>query len=83
MQIFYFGRTKNKSNDYPNKILDEVEKVEEQIKENPFFLSRHIENLNLYQRIFFKGKFSIFYEIQETLIIIHHFRSNKQKPLSE
>lgn len=78
-----FWLNKNKSELYPNKILDEVEKVEKQLKENPLFLSHYVESLNLFQRIFFKGKFSIFYEVYEkdSLIVIHRFRSNKQEPL--
>ena len=35
-----FWLNKNKSNVYPNKILDEIEKLEKQIKENPLFLCR-------------------------------------------
>lgn len=79
--LFWYNKTK--SNDYPNKIIKEIEKVEEQIKENPFFLSFYIKDLNLFQKIFFKGKFLHFYGIYEAedFIIIHHFRSNKQKPL--
>lgn len=78
-----FWLNKNKSELYPNKILDEVEKVEKQLKENPLFLSHYIESLNLFQRVFFKGKFSIFYEVfeKDNLIVIHRFRSNKQEPL--
>jgi hypothetical protein len=45
-----FWLNKNKSNVYPNKILDEIEKLEKQIKENPLFLCRYIESLNLFQR---------------------------------
>lgn len=78
-----FWLNKNKSELYPNKILDEVEKVEKQLKENPLFLSHYIKSLNLFQRVFFKGKFSIFYEVfeKDNLIVIHRFRSNKQEPL--
>ena len=45
-----FRLNKNKSNVYPNKILDEIEKLEKQIKENPLFLYYYIESLNLFQR---------------------------------
>ena len=45
-----FWLNKNKSNVYPNKILDEIEKLEKQIKENPLFLYCYIESLNLFQR---------------------------------
>ena len=45
-----FRLNKNKSNVYPNKILDEIEKLEKQIKENPLFLYYDIESLNLFQR---------------------------------
>lgn len=45
-----FRLNKNKSNVYPNKILDEIEKLEKQIKENPLVLYCYIESLNLFQR---------------------------------
>lgn len=48
----------NKSYSYSNKIIDEVEKVKEEIKDSPYFLAQYIESLGLYKRSFFKGKFA-------------------------
>jgi plasmid stabilization system protein ParE len=75
----------NKSTAYSEKIIDETENVELSILENPYFLSRYHRSLNLYQKLFFKQKFSIFYEINESdkKIVIKHFRNNKQKPFIE
>lgn len=33
----------NKSYSYSNKIIDEVEKVKEEIKDSPYFLAQYIE----------------------------------------
>ena len=71
----------NKSYSYSNKIIDEVEKVKEEIKDSPYFLAQYIESLGLYKRSFFKGKFALYYQVKEELIYIVYFRSNKQRPL--
>ena len=71
----------NKSYSYSNKIIDEVEKVKEEIKDSPYFLAQYIESLGLYKRSFFKGKFALYYQVKEEVIYIVYFRSNKQRPL--
>ncbi len=71
----------NKSPLYSAKIQREVSKTEQGLKLNPLFLSTYIERIGLYKRIFFKGKFVLFYEIQDNIIFIEHFRSTRQKPL--
>ena len=61
----------NDSFAYSEKILDETEKAEKAILDNP------------YRRYFFKGKFVLYYRIDElaNIIWITNFRSAKQKPL--
>jgi plasmid stabilization system protein ParE len=71
----------NKSTSYSMKIIIEIEKLEKQIQENPYFLSRYHKSLNLYQKLFLNNRFSVFYEVDDEKITIKHFRSNRQKPL--
>ncbi len=68
---------------YSNKILDEVLNVEKEIARQPLFLAKFLDEIHLYRRTFFSGKFAIYFEIldEENRILIHHFRSSKQQPL--
>ena len=76
-----FWSENNKSNTYSVKIAIETEKVQKEIEEDPYFLAQYIEEENVYQRIFFKKKFILYYEVKEDVVIILRFRSAKQKPL--
>lgn len=76
-----FWSENNKSDTYSVKIAIETEKVQKEIEENPYFLAQYIEEENVYQRIFFKKKFILYYEVKEDVVIILRFRSAKQKPL--
>ena len=76
-----FWRENNKSDSYSEKIAIETEKVQKEIEEDPYFLAKYIEEDNVYQRIFFKGRFLLYYEIKGDSVIILRFRSTKQKPL--
>jgi hypothetical protein len=73
----------NKSFDYSKKIALEALKIEKSIIEKPYSSSQYSETLNLHKKSFFKGKFSLFYQIdeEENVIWIIDFRSNRQKPL--
>ena len=68
---------------YSNKILDEVLNVEKEIARQPLFLAKFLDEIHLYRRTFFSGKFAIYFEIldEENRILIHHFWSSKQQPL--
>ncbi len=70
----------NKSTEYSEKIIDQVDLVVKEIVKDPYFLANYITSINLYRKVFFKGKFAIYYEIVEKNIIIEYFRSTKQKP---
>ena len=76
-----FWSENNKSDTYSVKIAIETEKVQKEIEEDPYFLAKYIEEDNVYQRIFFKGRFLLYYEIKGDSVIILRFRSTKQKPL--
>ena len=65
-----FWSENNKSDSYSEKIAIETEKVQKEIEED-----------NVYQRIFFKGRFLLYYEIKGDSVIILRFRSTKQNPL--
>jgi len=78
-----FWREHNYSDAYPNKIINELNKVELAIAEKPYFLAKFVESVRLYQRHFLKGKFSLYYDIieEENVIVIKFFRSSSQEPL--
>ena len=72
----------NGSFTYSEKILNETEKVQKEILSNPYS-KQYSDILDVYRKSFFKGKFSLFYQIdeEENVIWIIDFRSNRQKPL--
>lgn len=74
---------RNQSYEYSLKIEKAVNQEIQNIKENPYFLAIYSPKLDMYRKIFFKGKFSLFYRIdlEEDTIWIMIFRSNKQKPI--
>lgn len=76
-----FWSQKNKSDAYSEKIAIEAENVQRELEENPYFLARYIEEEDIYQRVFFKGKFVLYYQIKEEVVMILRFRSTKQEPL--
>ncbi len=71
----------NKSNEYPKKIIAEIERIIRQLEDNPFLMSRFLKQEDVYRRIFLKGKFSIYFEIKENTVYIVHFQSNSQEPI--
>lgn len=74
----------NQSNTYSLKIIAEMDALLGKLAENPFFLSRFVQSINLYRRVFLKGKFIIYYDVvEDSKIIIKYFKSNYQKPLSD
>lgn len=76
-----FWSQKNKSDAYSEKIAIEAENVQCELEEDPYFLARYIEEEDIYQRVFFKGKFVLYYQIKEEIVMILRFRSTKQEPL--
>lgn len=65
------------------RFLTRRKKAEKAILDNPYRKQEYSELLNLYRRYFFKGKFVLYYRIDElaNIIWITNFRSAKQKPL--
>ncbi|WP_315191296.1 type II toxin-antitoxin system RelE/ParE family toxin [Capnocytophaga sputigena] len=83
-EILEFWDIHNDSPTYSDKILSEVKKVLHDIANNPYFLGRYNQKLDLYTRTILKGRFIIyFFPKDENIIEIHHFRSSKQRPLEE
>ena len=76
-----FWSQKNKSDAYSEKIAIEAENVQRELEEDPYFWARYIEEEDIYQRVFFKGKFVLYYQIKEEIVMILRFRSTKQEPL--
>ncbi|MDO5608781.1 MAG: type II toxin-antitoxin system RelE/ParE family toxin [Capnocytophaga sp.] len=83
LQTIDYWNNRNKSNEYSHKIEKAVNEELIEINKDPLFLSKYSEKLKMFRKIFFKGKFSLFYKVdfQESVIYITFFRSNKQKPI--
>ena len=82
-QTLMYWTIHNMSDSYSNKILKETKLLEKELQESPYFLATYIEKMQAYRRAFFKGKFSVYYEVDEEkeMIYILRFRSNSQEPL--
>jgi len=82
-QTLAYWTIHNMSATYSNKILQETKILEKSLIESPYFLATYIEKIEAYRRVFFKGKFSVFYEVDEAeeIIRILRFRSSSQEPL--
>ena len=82
-QTLIYWTIHNMSYSYSNKILKETKLLEKELQESPYFLATYIEKMQAYRRAFFKGKFSVYYEVDEEkeMIYILRFRSNSQEPL--
>ena len=74
---------RNGSYSYPSKIIQAIEQLKIELKNDPYFLAKYSEHLVLYKKTIMKGKFIIYYKIMEdeNLVEIRYFRSSKQKPL--
>lgn len=73
----------NGSRTYSDKITEVVNLLLYELEQKPYFLAKYSESLNLYRRIIMRGRFVVFYSIDELngIIIITHFRSARQIPL--
>ncbi len=73
----------NGSRTYSDKITEAVNLLLYELEQKPYFLAKYSESLNLYRRIIMRGRFVVFYSIDELngIIIITHFRSARQIPL--
>ncbi|WP_314205875.1 type II toxin-antitoxin system RelE/ParE family toxin [Capnocytophaga bilenii] len=82
-QTLAYWTIHNMSATYSNKILQETKILQKSLIESPYFLATYIEKIEAYRRVFFKGKFSVFYEVNEAegIIRILRFRSSSQEPL--
>ena len=83
LQTIDYWNEHNGSSNYSAKIYEEIQKALKQIKENPIRKNHYSEKMDLYVKVFFKGKFAFYYKIieEEDAIWIIYFRSMKQKPI--
>lgn len=67
----------NKSDVFSKKILVEINKVEKELINQPYFLSIYYPKNNVYKKNLLNNKFSIYYRINNENINILHFRDNR------
>ena len=70
-----YWKDRNGSTLYPQKIDTAVLKLEKEIAANPYFLAKYNHKLNLYRRSFMRGRYYLYYSIDEfeSIITIVHF----------
>ncbi|WP_454997762.1 type II toxin-antitoxin system RelE/ParE family toxin [Capnocytophaga granulosa] len=73
----------NGSFTYSAKIIQAVEALEYDLANNPYFVERYSKSLNLYCRTILKGRFLIYFDVNEKgkSIEIVYFRSSKQESI--
>ena len=73
----------NGSFTYSAKIIQAVEALEYDLANNPYFVGRYSKSLNLYCRTILKGRFLIYFDVneKEKSIEIVYFRSSKQESM--
>lgn len=73
----------NGSFTYSAKIIQAVEALEYDLANNPYFIGRYSKSLNLYCRTILKGRFLVYFDVneEEKSIEIVYFRSSKQESI--
>ena len=73
----------NGSFTYSAKIIQAVEALEYDLANHPYFVGRYSKSLNLYCRTILKGRFLIYFDVneKEKSIEIVYFRSSKQESI--
>jgi putative plasmid stabilization system len=73
----------NGSFTYSAKIIQAVEALEYDLANNPYFVGRYSKSLNLYCRTILKGRFLVYFDVneKEKSIEIVYFRSSKQESI--
>ncbi|MDO4729073.1 MAG: type II toxin-antitoxin system RelE/ParE family toxin [Bacteroidota bacterium] len=69
--------------DYSLKIIQAVEKLEAELSQSPIYFGRYSKKLKLYVRPILKGRFLVYFDIDETknVIEIVYFKTPNQKHL--
>lgn len=82
-KILEYWELNNGNTHYSDKIIEETKKNLLAISNKPLFLGRYSKKLNLYVRPILKGKFAIYFDVNENIntIEIVHFRSSKQNTI--
>ena len=82
LETLEYWEVHNGSPLYSDKIIEEIKSLLQELSNNPYFMGRYIEKLNLYVRPILKGRFLIYFQLKEdSSIEIQHFRSSKQESL--
>lgn len=78
-----YWESHNGTFEYSLKIIQAVEKLELELSQNPIYLGRYSKNLGLYVRPILKGRFLIYFDVneKENTINIVYFRSPEQESL--
>ena len=73
----------NGSFEYSSKIIKAVEELELELSNKPLYLGRYSRELQMYVRDILKGRFLIYFTVNEAedLIEIHYFRGVKQQSI--
>ena len=80
LETLEYWEVHNGSPLYSDKIIEEIKSLLQELSNNPYFMGRYIEKLNLYVRPILKGRFLIYFQLKEdNSIEIQHFRSSKQR----
>ena len=69
-----YWKDRNVSTLYSQKIDTAVLKLEKEIAANPYFLAKYNHKLNLYRRSFMRGRYYLYYSIDE-FESINHYRT--------
>ena len=73
----------NNSTYYSDKIIQEIDELLKTITNKPLYLGRYSRELQMYVRDILKGRFLIYFTVNEVedLIEIHYFRGVKQQSI--
>ncbi len=80
IEILAFWINHNKSDSYSLKIIDEVERQEQLLKINPYIGAVVFGTKEEIRRVLVLHNFSVFYRIQNSVVEIVSFWSNKNNP---
>ena len=71
LETLEYWEVHNGSPLYSDKIIEEIKSLLQELSNNPYFMERYIEKLNLYVRPI----------LEDNSIEIQHFRNSKQESL--
>ena len=80
---YHYWEEHNGSFEYSSKIIKAVEELELELSNTPLYLGRYSRELQMYLKDILKGRFLIYFTVNEAedLIEIHYFRGVKQQSI--